>query len=310
MAGELSNMRWYEGLREMQHGKISVLRKPEAIKRRKIIIKNFIYYFLLSLISITMITPFLWMISTSLKEPAEVFRLHSLWWRSLIPKTIVWSNYVETLKVVPFIRFYLNSIFVGLCVTFGQVFTSSLSAYAFSRLRFPGKDKIFFGYIATMMIPGAVIMIPVFILLRFMGWIDTYKALIIPPVFIAYGTFMLRQFFMTLPTDLEDAAKIDGCSLFGIYWRIILPLSKPALATLTIFTFMGNWGSFMWPLLVINRTELNTLPIGLEYFQSQYSTDWTLLMAGAVMAMVPVIIVFIFNQRFFIEGIKLTGMKA
>jgi len=294
----------------MQNGKSYVLRRLESIKRRETIRKNFISYLLLSLIGITMIAPFLWMVSTSLKEPTEVFMLQSSWWRSLVPKSIMWSNYVKALKVVPFIRFYLNSIFVGLCVTLGQVFTSSLSAYAFARLKFPGRDKIFFSYIATMMIPGAVIMIPIFILLRLMGWIDTYKALIIPPMFIAYGTFMLRQFFMTLPTDLEDAAKIDGCSLFGIYWRLILPLSKPALATLTIFTFMGNWASFMWPLLVINRTELKTLPIGLEYFQSQYSTDWTLLMAGTVMAMVPVIIVFIFNQRFFIEGIKLTGIKA
>ena len=303
-------MIWRKRSEEIQNTKTSALRISEAIKRKKIIIKNLVSYSLLSLIGITMITPFLWMVSTSLKGPTEVFMFHGSWWRSLVPKSIIWSNYIEALKVVPFIRFYLNSIFVGLCVTFGQVFTSSLSAYAFARLRFPGRDKIFFSYIATIMIPGAVIMIPVFVLLRLMGWIDTYKALIIPPVFIAYGTFMLRQFFMTLPAELEDAAKIDGCSLFGIYWRIILPLSKPALATLTIFTFMGNWASFMWPLLVINRTELKTLPIGLEYFQSQYTTDWTLLMAGAVMAMIPVVLVFIFNQRFFIEGIKLTGMKA
>jgi multiple sugar transport system permease protein len=146
--------------------------------------------------------------------------------------------------------------------------------------------------------------------MKYLGWIDSYKALTIPAMFTAYGTFMLRQFFMTLPRDLEDAAKIDGCGFFGIYWRIILPLSKPALATLTVFTFIGNWQSFLWPLLVTNSINMYTIPIGLAYFQSQYLTDWTLLMAASVMAIVPVIIVFVFAQRFFIEGVKLTGIKG
>jgi multiple sugar transport system permease protein len=153
-------------------------------------------------------------------------------------------------------------------------------------------------------------MIPVFILMKLMVWRDTYQALIIPAMFSAYGTFMLRQFFMTLPSDLEDAAKIDGCSFFGIYRRIIVPLSKPALATLTTFTFMGNWTSFMWPLIIIDSPEKKTLPIGLAYFQNLYTTDWTLLMAGSVMALLPIIIVFVFNQRFFIEGIRLGAIKG
>ncbi len=153
-------------------------------------------------------------------------------------------------------------------------------------------------------------MIPVFILLRQFGWIDTYKALILPGIFTAYGTFMLRQFFLTLPKELEDAAKIDGCSYLGIFWRIILPLSKPALATLTTFTFMGAWMNFMWPLIVINTEHKFTLPIGLAYFKSLHSTDWTLLMAASVMMILPILLVFIFNQRFFVEGIKLTGIKG
>lgn len=250
-----------------------------------------------------MVFPFLWMVSTSLKDPASVFVFPPKW----IPSPVVWGNYVKAWHVVPFGRFYLNSIFVAVCVTFGQVFTSSLAAYAFSRLKFPGRDKLFLAYLATMMIPFSVIMIPVFILLKLIGWIDTYKALIIPSMFSAYGTFMLRQFFMSLPRELEDAAKIDGCNLLGIYWRIILPLSKPALATLTTFTFIGSWGNFMWPLLVINSLEKNTLPIGLASFQSLYTTDWTLLMAGSVMVMVPIIVIFVLNQKFFVEGIKLTG---
>ena len=157
---------------------------------------------------------------------------------------------------------------------------------------------------------GAVTMIPVFILLRHLGWIDTYKALILPGIFTAYGTFMLRQFFLTLPKDLEDAAKIDGCSYVRIFWHIILPLSKPALATLTTFTFMGSWMNLMWPLIVVNTHTKYTLPVGLAYFQGVHNTDWTLLMAASMMMILPILIVFLFNQRFFVEGIKLTGIKG
>jgi multiple sugar transport system permease protein len=246
------------------------------------------------------------MLSTSLKEPGAVFTFPPQW----IPKPVMWENYVRAWKAVPFGRFYLNSIFVAVCVTFGQVFTSSLAAYAFARLHFPGRDKLFLCYLATMMIPGSVTMIPVFILLKTIGWIDTYWALIVPGIFSAYGTFMLRQFFMGLPKDLEDAAKIDGCSLFGIYYRVILPLSLPALATLTTFTFMGSWNSFMWPLIVINSMEKKTLPIGLASFQGLYTTDWTLLMAGSIIVLLPVLIVFIFNQRFFVKGIQLGAVKG
>ena len=275
------------------------------MKQERGTIKKSVIYILLVFGAVTMVVPFLWMLSTSLKEPGAVFAFPPQW----IPRPCIWKNYLQVWSVIPFARFYINSILVAICVTLGQVLTSSMAAYAFARLRFPGRDKLFFGYLATLMIPGSVIMIPVFVLVKLMNWIDTYRVLIIPAMFTAYGTFLLRQFFMTLPRDLEDAAKMDGCSLFGIYWRIILPLSLPALGALSIFTFMGNWASFMWPLLVINETQMFTLPVGLAYFQSQYTTNWTLLMAGSVMAMLPVIIIFVFNQRFFIEGIKLTGLK-
>jgi len=268
-------------------------------------------YIILVLGGITMILPFIWMLSTSLKSFSSIFffNLADIKW---IPNPVYWKNYIDVWKVVPFARFYLNSIFVVVCVTAGQVATSALAAYAFARLRFPGRDKLFFAYLATMMIPGSVTMIPVFALMRLFGWIDSYKALIIPAIFSAYGTFLLRQFFMTLPRDLEDAAKIDGCSLWGIFWQVVLPLSKTALATLTIFISLGNWVSFMWPLLVTNSIEKRTLPVGLAYFQELYQhaqPDWGLLMAGSLITMVPVIIIFFFNQRFFVEGIKLTGMK-
>ncbi len=280
-------------------------------KEQEQIVGKIFSYIVLSLVTVTMVAPFLWMITTSLKEPGEVFEaFKEEWWRDWIPMNFVWENYVKAWKVVPFARFYFNSIFVSIITTFGQVATSAMAAYAFSRLRFPGREKIFMSYLATMMIPGAVTMIPVFILLRMLGWIDSYKALILPGIFTAYGTFMLRQFFLTMPKDLEDAAMIDGCSYFGIFWRIILPLSKPALATLTTFTFMGTWMNFMWPLIVVNSQELFTLPVGLAYFQSLHTTDWTLLMAGSIMMLLPILIVFIFAQRFFVEGIKLTGIKG
>lgn len=260
--------------------------------------------------AVSMAAPFLWMIATSLKESSQVFVENKVWWQEWIPTSFVWQNYLKVWDVVPFARFYINSIIVSILITIGQVTTSAMAAYAFARLNFPGRDRIFFGYLATMMIPGAVTMIPVFILLRHLGWLDTYKALILPGIFTAYGTFMLRQFFLTLPKDLEDAAKIDGCSYRRIFWHIILPLSKPALATLTTFTFMGSWMNLMWPLIVVNTQTKYTLPVGLAYFQGVHGTDWSLLMAASMMMILPILIVFLFNQRFFVEGIKLTGIKG
>ena len=282
----------------------------KAISRWKGKFKAILAYSFLSLGALAMVAPFLWMVTTSLKEPGSIFSYQRPWWQDWVPTQFVWQNYVKAWYAVPFARFYVNSLFVSICVTLGQVSTSALAAYAFARLQFPGRDKIFFGYLATMMVPGAVTMIPVFILLRYLGWIDTYKAVILPGIFTAYGTFLLRQFFLTLPTDLEDAAKIDGCSYFGIFWKIILPLSKPALATLTTFTFMGSWLNFMWPLIVLNTHDLFTLPVGLSYFQSLHHTDWSLLMAGSLMMILPILIVFLINQRYFVEGIKLTGIKG
>ena len=286
----------------------ALLESKQAKRQQDIIVKTVTYIFL-TLVGITMLLPFLWMLSTSLKEPQAVYAFPPKW----IPDPIVWGSYLKVWSVVPFARFYLNSILVALAVTVGQVMTSAFAAYAFSRLTFPGRDKLFFSYLATMMIPGSVTLVPVYILMVHFRWIDSYKALIIPAMFSAYGTFMLRQFFMGIPRDLEDAARIDGCSLIGIFWKIILPLSKPILATLTTFTFMASWNSFMWPLLVTESVEKKTLPIGLAYFQEvcQYTQpDWALLMAGSLLVTIPVILVFVFNQRFFVEGIKLSGIKG
>jgi len=288
-----------------RYSKMEIRRLPGILIK-----KAFIYFFIIAG-AVTMLLPFLWMISTSLKSYSSIFifNITDIKW---IPSPVYWRNYVDVWKVVPFARFYLNSVFVCLAVTVSQVMTSAMAAYAFARLKFPGKEKIFFAYLATMMIPGSVTMIPVFVLMRAFGWIDTYKALIIPAAFSAYGTFMLRQFFMTIPRDLEDAAKMDGCSYWGIFRQVILPLSKTALATLTVFVALGNWVSFMWPLLVTNSLEKRTLPVGLAYFQELYQyaqPEWGLLMAGSLITMLPVVIIFLFSQKFFVEGIKMTGIK-
>ncbi len=279
-------------------------------------------YAILSIGAFSMLVPFLWMVSTSVKQPHEVFAAgggitwfpeHFFWQDTVVDGEETrawWGNYPDAWEEISFLRLYLSSIFVAVVGTFGQVLTSSMAAYAFARLRFPGRDKLFFAYLATMMIPGSVTMIPVFVLLKHFGWINTYQALIIPGLFSAYGTFMLRQFFMGLPTELEDAAKIDGSGYVGIWARVILPLSKPALATLTTFTFIGFWGNYMWPLVITITEELRTLPIGLKYFVGQHATNYTQLMAGSMIALVPVLLLFIFNQRYFVEGIKLSGIKG
>jgi len=255
---------------------------------------------------LTMIVPFVWMISMALKTLQET-RLSELDW---VPWPVRWSNFREVFNVVPYGRFYINSLFIASYTTVGLIFTSALAAYSFARLEFPGRDKLFLAYLATMMIPGAVMSIPIFVLMCKIGWVDSYKAIILPGVFSANGTFMLRQFFMTLPRDLEDAAKIDGCSLFGIFIRVILPLSKPALATLTIFTFMGSWRNFMWPLIILNDPNKMPLPVGLQFFAASEAPDPNVLMAATMMMIIPIIFVFIIGQRYFVEGIQLGAIKG
>jgi len=263
-------------------------------------------YIFLVLIGISMIVPLLWMVSTSLKGEAESVLSHTKWW----PEVLHWENYRAVWVEIDFARALFNSVVVTLAVTFGQVFTSSLAAFAFARLNFFGRDRIFLGYLATLMIPSAVTMIPVFLLLRELHWINSYYALIIPAMFSAYGTFLLRQFFLSIPAELEEAAVLDGCGTFGIYRHVILPLSKPALSALAILTFIGSWRSFMWPLIVTHYSEMYTLPVALTAFQDMHTVQWTLLMAGSLIMVLPMLIVFIVGQRFFIEGIRLGAIKG
>jgi multiple sugar transport system permease protein len=277
--------------------------------------KKLVTYLLLGGVGLFMLLPLLWMLSTSLKSPGEAFTTYDNPLRTFVAHPAQPENYGKVYEVTRnmgggFARWYFNSVLVAVVVTLGQVTTSACAAYAFARLRFPGRDKLFLSYLGTMMIPGAVTMIPNFILMRKLGAVDSYFALMVPPMFSAYGTFMLRQFFMGIPRDLEEAATIDGCGLFRIFTTIVLPLSKPALATLTIFTFMGNWQSFYWPLIVVTQDSMKTLPLGLLSFLGLYSAQWNLLMAGSLMMIVPMIVVFVIGQKWFISGIQLGALKG
>lgn len=254
--------------------------------------------------ALIMLMPFIWMVSTSLKSAGEVFSYPP----TFIPESPQWSNYVRIFEVLPFARFFFNSLIVALAVTGMQLVTCSMAAYAFARLRFKGRDTLFLGYLGTLMIPAQVVLIPNFIVLRQLGWIDTYQALILPASFSAFGTFLLRQYFLTIPRELEDAAVVDGANHWQIYLRVIMPLSGPALSALAIFAFLTNWNSFLYPLIVTTRVNMSTLTVGLNTLQGQYNTAWTLLMAGSVIALLPILLVFIFAQRYFIAGITMTGL--
>lgn len=268
--------------------------------------KKILLYGLLISVSIFMISPFLWMISASLKNELEVFAFPIKW----IPKEFKWENYKKVWTDMPFLTYYLNTIKIAVSVTIIQLVTCSLAAYAFSKINFIGRDKIFVGYICTMMIPYQVIMIPQFMIIRTLGLVDTHTALIITAAFSPFGVFLFRQFFLGIPEELSEAARIDGCSEFGIYARIILPLAKPAAASLTIFTFVDRWNDFLGPLIYINSDHMKTLQLGMRNFQTEYSSSYALLMAAAVCASIPTIIVYLCAQDFFVEGIASTGVKG
>ena len=274
-----------------------------SLRARRLVVRAAAYLFL-GLGALTMVIPFIWMISTSLKVIGEVFAYPPQW----IPATPKWSNYVELFEVMPFQRYFVNTLYISLADTALELTTCSLAAYAFARLEFPGRDKLFLMYLATMMIPGQVTLIPRFIIMRYLDWIDTYRALIIPAAFSAFGTFLVRQYFLTLPFELDDAARIDGCSSFGIYWRVILPLATPILATLAIIAFMSRWNDLLWPLVIINSAEKRTLTVGLAAFVGEYSTNWPALMAGTTLSILPILTVYVLGQNYFVRSIALTGM--
>nr|WP_226984163.1 carbohydrate ABC transporter permease [Halothermothrix orenii] len=229
---------------------------------------------------------------------------------TLIPRTFTLKSYLNIWKSIPFVRFFINTVIFAVGVTVISVFFDSMAAYAFARINFPGKKFLFILVLATLMVPFQVTLIPVFKILFNLGWLDTFLALIIPRASNAFGIFLLRQFFITIPGELEDAARIDGCSEFRIYWNIILPLSKPALTTLAIFHFMYNWNDFLWPLVMTSSSTMRTLPVGLALFMGEHVIEYGLLMAGATLALLPIVVAYLFAQRFFIKGIALTGLKG
>lgn len=280
--------------------------KPKTRKKLKYYIGRAVIYTMLIVGACLYLFPFLWMISTSLKAPTELMTNPPTWF----PETPQWSNYIDALNYFPFWRYLLNSVFLVVMTMIGSIFSSALVGYAFARIEWPGRDIWFAILIATMILPSAVTMIPQFILFKNIGWTNSYLPLIVPAFTgNAFNIFLLRQFFRTIPMQLTESARIDGCFEFGIFARIILPLSKPALATVAVFSFMGAWNDFMGPLLYVNDKMSYTLSFGLRTFQMQSGTMWNLMMAASVVVAIPTLILFFTCQKQFIEGVNLTGIK-
>lgn len=263
-------------------------------------------YLVLGLGAVMMVIPLLWALSLSLKSYTEIFKNPY----GFLPKLWAWQNYVDVFRAVPFHLYFLNTLKITVVCTVGTVATSAVAAYAFARLQFPGRDYLFMGYLATLMIPRQITLVPTFLIMRWLGLLDNHLALILPGLFSAYGTFLLRQFFLTIPVELEEAATIDGCGYIRRFAQIILPLTKPALATLAIFTLMGQWNDFLYPTIFLSSEAKRTLVLGLAIFRGDVDVQWNLLMAAVVMSNAPIVIAFLSAQRFFVEGIATSGLKG
>ena len=286
-------------------------RKPLASAR---LLGVSLLHLLLVVLSLTMVLPFIWMVLTSLKSLDEVGL------ETWLPSVLRWDNYAllfgfglnaeEQAQGISYGRWYWNSVFVASCVTYLQVVTSSMAAFSFSRLNWIGRDKVFFMYLGTMMLPGLVMMIPNYQVMISLGLVDTYWGLILPAAFSAFGTFLLRQFMLTIPSSLDEAALIDGASKWRLFWDVILPLSRPGLITLTIFTFIGNFHSFFWPLVMLKSTHRYTLPVGLLYFDSSQGQQTNVLMAAITLSVIPMLILFVVLQKYLVKGIQLGAVKG
>ena len=266
------------------------------------------WYMVLSLLALTLALPLVWLISTSLKTGGQTFLMPPKW----IPDPFVWSNYAEAFRAVAFHEYFWNTIRIVFFATTGALLTASLAAYAFARLRFPLREPLFLLVLSTIMLPSIVTLIPTFIVFRTLGWIDTLLPLIVPLWFGggAFNIFLFRQFFMTIPLELDEAARIDGASNFRIYWGVILPLSKPVLATIAVFAFIHNWNDFFEPLIYLQSPENWTMAIGLRGFRGLYSTEWNLMMAASTAMILPLLILFFFAQRYFVSGIQMSGLAG
>ncbi|MBV8816537.1 MAG: carbohydrate ABC transporter permease [Verrucomicrobia bacterium] len=257
----------------------------------------------ITLLALVWLFPFVWMLSTALKPNAEIFQFPP----RIFGSSIEWSNFPASWNFVPFGRFMFNGMFVSLGGTLLVLFTSILSAYAFARLKFWRREQIFLIYLGTLMIPQEVTVVPLFLLMKYLGWVNTYQALILPWAFTAFGTFLLRQFFITIPTDFEEAARLDGANRWQVLWQVIVPMARPAIVVLSLFTFIGYWNSFLWPLIVGNSNEMATVPVGLNFFSGQHGTQWNYMMAASTISMLPSVILTIALQRYIVQGVSMSG---
>lgn len=270
--------------------------------------KSLGYYSLLAVLiifSIATLFPFLWMISASLRTDVDIFRNPMNW----IPQTLYLDSYKQVWTIIPFAQYFLNTIKLTLVITVLQVIICSMSAYAFAKLKVPFKNGVFMLFIASMMMPWQSIMVPQFTIVSNLGLYNTHTGYVLIQLFSAFGIFLMRQFFMSLPNELNEAARVDGLNEWQIFWKIIMPLSVPGLSTLTIFTFVYMWNDYLAPLIYLNSDSLKTIQLGLQAFKSQFTMDYGLLMAGTVIATIPMIIIFLIGERFFIQGVATTGMK-
>ncbi|MFI5697184.1 carbohydrate ABC transporter permease [Kribbella sp. NPDC051586] len=268
-------------------------------------VRSGVSHILLIIVAIAFLGPLVYAVSTSLKPADEVFTPTP----HLFGSEIRWKNYADAFTFAPFDRYFLNSLLVAVAGTLVVVAASSMSAYAFARLKFRGREQLFVLFLGTLMVPQEVLIVPMYWLMQSLGWVDSYWALILPWAFTAFGTFLLRQFFLTVPAELEEAARVDGCGPFGSFFRIMLPLARPAIAVLTVFTFISFWGSFLWPLIIINSVEdKGTVPLGLAQFVGQQGTQWNLMMAASVMAMIPTVLLVVLLQKHLVRGLLVTGL--
>lgn len=263
-------------------------------------------HLLLASIGLLFLFPFYWLVSTALKPDTQIFQMPPAW----VPNPLMWENYPKALTDIPFFLYALNTLKICTCSVCGTVLASSLVAYSLAKIRWPGRNLVFYSLVATMILPAQVTMIPSFMIFKWLGWIGTMLPLTVPPFLGgAFSIFLLRQFFMTIPNELSDAARIDGCDEFGIYWRIVMPLAKTGIVTVGLFAFIGSWNDFLGPLLYLNDERTYTLSIGLQKFVSQHGAEWGKLMAASSLMAMPIVVLFFFAQRVFVKGIVMTGSK-
>ena len=283
---------------------LASVRSAPKLRQRAVLI-TLLRYVVLCAGGLLMIVPFLWMLSTSLKPTGVALSMPP----QIIPRQPTLESYRRVAETVPILRMLMNSVIVTTFAVVGQLVTSALSAYAFARMHWRGRDAVFLLYLATLMVPAQVTITPLFILMQRLGWVDTYQGLIAPGLVSAFGTFLLRQAMLGVPREYEEAAFLDGGSHWTVFRHVALPIVQTSLATLTVFAVMGTWNSFLWPLFITRNERLMTLPVGLAMLHGRYTTEWSMVMAGAVITVLPIILVYLLAQRAFVRGVALSGLK-